>query len=92
MPEEAKLKIIGSRTYWITAPNYIPKPSAGVPPGLCDTIRNTAGCFVYVWLKNNREFWFYPEEISGGTLTGYGWNGSKWSGVSFRSDSVLSYC
>ncbi|MFF2794486.1 transporter [Lysinibacillus xylanilyticus] len=48
----------------------------------------------YVWLRNGREFWFYPTRIEMGEVSGYRWNGAYWAFYGFDEgliDAVACY-
>jgi hypothetical protein len=34
--------------------------------------------FTYVWLHNDRSFWFYPIHVDHNFVYGYRWNGYTW--------------
>ncbi|QQE73181.1 transporter [Brevibacillus composti] len=34
--------------------------------------------YTYVWLRNGRNFWFYPVFVGRNSVAGYRWNGYTW--------------
>ncbi|WP_407271817.1 hypothetical protein [Radiobacillus sp. PE A8.2] len=54
-----------------------------VDPG---SIRGCMFRYTYIWLRGNRDFWFYPTYIGRTSVAGYRWTGFRWvySGLSLR--------
>lgn len=55
-------------------------------------VQNYCGTIVYLWLADQREFWFYIDFCSGETLTGCYWDGSKWDAGQISAKRILAYC
>ncbi len=81
-----------TQTHMLVPPKHTPDSTAGLSSAQVNTILNIKNCFVYVWLKNKREFWLYPIQIQGSMLIGCAWNGVKWSDATIHLDSIKSYC
>jgi len=75
----------------------MPAPPPGPPPGRIPTrsmyrrvppgsFRPCLYRYTYVWLRNGRQFWFYPVFLESGGVAGYRWNGATWRfyGLDFR--------
>jgi hypothetical protein len=49
------------------------------------------GCmfnFTYVWLKNGREFWFFPAYLGRTSIAGFRWQFGRWSYIGFDLSSI----
>jgi len=69
-------------------PSFVPAQTqqAGtfaVDPG---GIRRCMFRYTYVWLRNGRQFWFYPTFVGRNSVSGYRWTGFRWVyfGISLR--------
>ena len=64
-------------------PSYVPKASPAlraVDPGAI------GGClysFVYLWLNNSQEFWFFPTFVGRRSMAGYRWMHNRWVYMGF---------
>ena len=62
-------------------PSFIPqqRQEAGVfavDPG---AIRNCMFRNTYIWLNNGRGFWIYPTYVGRNSVSGFRWNGFRWT-------------
>lgn len=65
-------------------PSFVPQQQVeafAVDPG---GIRGCLFRFTYVWLRGNRQFWFYPTFVGRNSVAGYRWTGFWW--VYFGTD------
>jgi len=44
--------------------------------------------YTYVWPKKGKPFWFYPTRIEYGEVSGYRWNGKKWTFYGFDPEYI----
>ena len=51
-------------------------------------LQRCIGHTVYIWLKNGREFWFYPIHIGRTTVAGYAWKRGRWIYTGFSIHSI----
>ncbi|WP_449536560.1 hypothetical protein [Ferdinandcohnia sp. Marseille-Q9671] len=62
-------------------PSYVPTQSFqqsqafAVDPG---SIRSCLFRYTYVWMRGNRQFWFYPTFVGRRSVSGYRWTGFRW--------------
>jgi hypothetical protein len=69
-------------------PSFVPAQTQqaaafAVDPG---SIRRCLFRFTYVWLRGYQQFWFYPTFVGRRSVSGYRWNGFRWSyfGINLR--------
>ena len=44
--------------------------------------------YTYVWPKKGKPFWFYPTRIESGEISGYRWDGKRWTFYGFAPESI----
>ena len=66
------------------APNYIPNPANA----LTTPIANYLSSHCYVWLRGNKQFWFYPVRANEGSVAGYRWLNNDWVYMGFPINEV----
>ncbi|MCL2592610.1 MAG: hypothetical protein FWD82_04510 [Defluviitaleaceae bacterium] len=69
-------------------PRMIPPRSSGF--GAVDG-RAISRCMfrtTYVWLRNGREFWFYPVFVGGRSVAGFRWDGFNWRYIGFDLNTI----
>ena len=66
-------------------PPTSPPPTVIPPKPSYSYIIDCLYYYTYVWLKNGRQFWFYPTSVEHGAVTGYRWTGRYWTFYGFDS-------
>jgi len=68
---------------------YTPTTSPrSVDPG---SIKRCKYKYVYVWLTNGQEFWFYPTYVGRKSISGYRWIGFMWIYYGTDLDNISSF-
>ena len=73
-------------------PSFVPqRQSVGVfavDPG---SIRGCLFRFTYVWLNNGRAFWLYPTFVGRRSVSGFRWNGFRWTYYGTDLERISSF-
>lgn len=73
-------------------PSFVPqKQSVGVfavDPG---SIRGCLFRFTYVWLNNGNAFWLYPTYVGRRSISGFRWNGFRWTFYGTDLERISSF-
>ncbi len=86
-------------------PEFRPPAPKGAPPRMTPTqspglraidpgaIRQCMYTYVYIWLENGQNFWFYPTFVGRRSISGYRWTRFGWAYTGFDLDMIQSfYC
>lgn len=62
-------------------PSFIPQQRQDVGVFAVDpgSIRNCLFRNTYIWLNNGRGFWIYPTYVGRNSVSGFRWNGFRWT-------------
>ena len=74
-----------------TAPPVRIPPRNNLPGIELYTITNCLYNATYIWLKNGREFWFYPVYAGRTTISGFRWSGGGWVYYGFSVYSIEAF-
>ncbi len=72
-------------------PGFIPHEQAGlyaVDPG---GIRPCLYRYTYIWLRNGKNFWYYPTYVGRTSIAGYRWRGYHWQYYGIDLDRIRSF-
>ena len=73
----------------LAPPAIIPRRSK---PGIeLFAIANCLYNATYIWLKNGREFWFYPVYAGRRSIAGFRWSGNSWAYYGFDVYAVEAF-
>ncbi|HBL83791.1 MAG: hypothetical protein A2Y17_08380 [Clostridiales bacterium GWF2_38_85] len=73
------------------APNTIPNYSSILKNCNPDLLYHYLDKYIYVWLRTNSAFWFYPTVIYENTISGYAWDIFGWHEIKFSLDNLDSF-
>ena len=73
------------------APDFLPDRSYAVHEDDMSTIKNLKHCMSYVWLKNNKQYWFYPSGFDDNFMYGHLWDDGRWINVRIPMNNIESY-
>jgi hypothetical protein len=59
-------------------PGYIPHETVSQFAVEAGGLRPCLFRYTYIWLRNGRNFWFYPTFVGRTSTAGYRWNGRNW--------------
>ncbi|MEH7085982.1 transporter [Neobacillus drentensis] len=72
-------------------PTFIPHETVGlyaVDPG---GIRHCLYRYTYIWLRNGRNFWYYPTYVGRTSIAGYRWSGYHWEYYGMDLSRIRSF-